>query len=46
MPSAEEVWFILFFRMMCWLMLHDFHEKDIQVSKSDMYASREAVYLL
>ncbi|CAK7216881.1 hypothetical protein SCUCBS95973_002960 [Sporothrix curviconia] len=44
--DIEDIWCTLTFRMLCWLMLHDFHKKDVQVSKSDVYDSRLAVYLL
>ncbi|CAK7245986.1 MAG: hypothetical protein STHCBS139747_007607 [Sporothrix thermara] len=46
MRDIEDIWCTLVFRMLCWLMLHDFHKKDVQVSKSDVYDSRQAVYLL
>ncbi|KAK0381127.1 modin [Colletotrichum limetticola] len=29
------IWYTLVFRMICWLMLHDFDKKDVQVSKID-----------
>jgi len=32
--------------MLCWLLLHDFHAKDIQISKSDTFGSRISVYVL
>ncbi|KAM5373020.1 hypothetical protein ACJZ2D_007231 [Fusarium nematophilum] len=44
--QVNEVWCTLVFRMLCWLQLHDFHKKDIQVSKSDAYASRIPVYIV
>lgn len=44
--EVNEIWCTLVFRMLCWLQLHDFHEKDIQISKSDMYASRMPVYII
>ncbi|KAG7039187.1 modin [Colletotrichum scovillei] len=28
------IWYTLVFRMICWLMLHDFDKKDVQVSKN------------
>lgn len=46
-PSQiTEIWCTLVFRMLCWLQLHDFHKMDIQVSKSDTYASRIPVYIV
>ncbi|KIH92384.1 short chain dehydrogenase reductase [Sporothrix brasiliensis 5110] len=44
--DIENIWFTLTFRMICWLMLHDFHKKDVQINKSDVYDSRLAVYIL
>jgi hypothetical protein len=43
--SHEDIWCGLVFRMMCWLMLHDFHKKDVQVSKSELLGSRLPVYI-
>jgi len=50
-PDAEEqvindIWCILIFRMMCWLLLHDFHKKDIQISKSEVFGNRLSVYIM
>jgi hypothetical protein len=44
--EVNEAWCILLFRMLCWLQLHDFHKMDIQISKSDAYASRIPVYIV
>jgi hypothetical protein len=41
----EEIWCVLVFRMICWLMLHDFNKKDVQVSKSELLGSRLPVYI-
>ncbi|KAK1675333.1 hypothetical protein BDP55DRAFT_162771 [Colletotrichum godetiae] len=43
--THEDIWCTLIFRMICWLMLHDFHKKDIQVSKSELLGSRLPVYI-
>ncbi|GJC79944.1 hypothetical protein ColLi_02782 [Colletotrichum liriopes] len=40
-----DIWCTLVFRMICWLMLHDFHKKDVQVSKSELLGSRLPVYI-
>lgn len=40
-----DVWCTLMFRMLCWLLLHDIHKKDVQVSKSELYGSRLPVYI-
>ncbi|KAJ4250944.1 hypothetical protein NW762_011594 [Fusarium torreyae] len=44
--DVNEVWCTLVFRMLCWLQLHDFHKMDMQISKSDAYASRIPVYIV
>lgn len=40
------VWDVLMFRMLCWLLLHHFHDKDVQQSKSDVFESRMPVYIV
>lgn len=42
---TEEVWCTLVLRMFCWLLLHDFHKKDVQIPKSELYDSRLPVYI-
>ncbi|KAL0943074.1 modin [Colletotrichum truncatum] len=44
--THEDIWCTLVFRMICWLMLHDFHKNDVQeVSKSELLGSRLPVYI-
>ncbi|RDA86940.1 hypothetical protein CP532_1855 [Ophiocordyceps camponoti-leonardi (nom. inval.)] len=43
--SYDDVWCVLIFRMICWLMLHDFDERDVQVNKSELLGSRMPVYI-
>lgn len=43
--SHEDIWCTLVFRMICWLMLHHFHPKDVQITKSELRGSRLAVYI-
>ncbi|KAF4980421.1 hypothetical protein FZEAL_3574 [Fusarium zealandicum] len=43
--SHDDVWCTLIFRMICWLMLHDFNKLDVQVSKSELLGSRMPVYI-
>ncbi|KAH7161722.1 hypothetical protein EDB81DRAFT_785406 [Dactylonectria macrodidyma] len=43
--SHDDVWCTLVFRMICWLMLHDFNKLDVQVSKSELLGSRMPVYI-
>ncbi|RFU79422.1 hypothetical protein TARUN_2811 [Trichoderma arundinaceum] len=44
--KINQIWCTLMFRMLYWLQLHDFHKKDIQISKGDAYDSRIPVYIL
>lgn len=41
----NTVWYTLVFRMLCWLLLHDFHKQDVQISKSELLGSRLPVYI-
>lgn len=43
--SHDDIWCTLVFRMICWLMLHDFNRQDVQVSKSELLGSRMPVYI-
>lgn len=43
--QANNIWCTLLFRMLCWLLLHDFHKKDVQISKSELLGSRLPVYI-
>lgn len=42
---AVDIWCTLVLRMLCWLLLHDFHKKDVQISKSELLGSRLPVYI-
>ncbi|KAK4188922.1 hypothetical protein QBC35DRAFT_450834 [Podospora australis] len=42
----EIIWCALVFRMICWLLLHDFDKKDVQLSKSELMGSRLPVFIL
>jgi hypothetical protein len=44
--QASTIWCTLILRMMCWLLLHDFHEKDVQIPKSELLGSRLPVYIV
>ncbi|KAI1129233.1 hypothetical protein F5Y10DRAFT_276924 [Nemania abortiva] len=39
------VWCALVLRMICWLLLHDFDEQDIQLPKSELQGSHLPVYI-
>ncbi|KAJ2895435.1 hypothetical protein MKZ38_006580 [Zalerion maritima] len=41
----NDIWCTLVFRMLCWLTLHDFHKKDVQLPKSELIGSRLPVYI-
>jgi hypothetical protein len=43
--KINEIWCLLVFRMLFWLLLHDFHRKDVQLPKSDLFGSRVPVYI-
>lgn len=43
--SHDDIWCTLVFRMICWLMLHDFNKQDVQVSKNELIGSRMPVYI-
>lgn len=43
--SHEDIWCTLVFRMICWLMLHDFNKMDVQIHKSELFGSRMPVYI-
>ena len=42
----HTIWFSLVFRMLCWLLLHDFHKNDVQITKSELLGSRLPVYIV
>ncbi len=50
-PSREDkverttIWVSLIFRMLCWLLLHDFDKADIKIVPSDLKGSRMPVYI-
>ena len=43
--KTTNIWCTLVLRMLCWLLLHDFHKKDVQISKSELLGSRLPVYI-
>lgn len=43
--DASAIWCTFVLRMMCWLLLHDFDKRDIQVPKSELLGSRIPVYI-
>jgi len=43
--QATAIWCTLVLRMLCWLQLHDFDKRDVQISKSELLGSRLPVYI-
>ncbi|KAH8591624.1 hypothetical protein B0O99DRAFT_631880 [Bisporella sp. PMI_857] len=43
--KRETIWVVLVFRMLCWLLLHDFHQADVKVVPSDLRGSRMPVFI-
>jgi hypothetical protein len=53
-PSEEEkeqmkkrnvIWISLIFRMLCWLLLHDFNRADVKIVPADLKGSRMIVHI-
>lgn len=44
--QASAIWCTLVLRMLCWLLLHDFNKKDVQIPKSELLGSRLPVYIV
>ncbi|KAK3986861.1 Mod-A [Cladorrhinum sp. PSN332] len=42
----DTIWCALVFRMICWLLLHDFDKKDLQLAKSELMGSRLSVFIV
>lgn len=42
----DTIWCALVFRMICWLLLHDFDKKDLQIPKSELMGSRLPVFIV
>ena len=43
--QRNTIWVSLIFRMLCWLLLHDFDKADVKVVPSDLKGSRMPVYI-
>ncbi|CAG8972634.1 hypothetical protein HYALB_00005403 [Hymenoscyphus albidus] len=41
----NTIWISLVFRMLCWLLLHDFDRSDVRVVPMDMKGSRMPIYI-
>ncbi|KAI0893108.1 hypothetical protein F4806DRAFT_209864 [Annulohypoxylon nitens] len=44
--ERDITWCLLVFRMLCWLQLHNFHEDDVMIPKSEMYKSQMPIYIV
>lgn len=44
--QREEIWIRLIYRMLCWLLLHDFDSEDIQIVPSDLIDSDMPIFLV
>lgn len=44
--ERNSIWSMLILRMLCWLMLHDFSKKDVQIPKSELLGCRLPVYII
>ena len=44
--QRNNIWCTLVFRMLVWLLLHDFDKNDVQISKSELMGSRLPVYIV
>ena len=42
----DNIWCTLVFRMLVWLLLHDFDERDVQISKSELLGNQLRVYIV
>jgi hypothetical protein len=43
--ERNTIWITLIFRMLCWLLLHDFDKSDVKIVPSDLRGSRMPVYI-
>jgi hypothetical protein len=43
--QRNTIWISLIFRMLCWLLLHDFDKADTKIVSSDLKGSRMPVYI-
>ncbi|KAL2067038.1 hypothetical protein VTL71DRAFT_1462 [Oculimacula yallundae] len=43
--DRNVIWMALIFRMLCWLLLHDFDKADTKIVPSDLKGSRMPVYI-
>jgi hypothetical protein len=43
--KRNTIWISLIFRMLCWLLLHDFNKADVNIVPTDLKKSRMPVYI-
>lgn len=45
MRDRNTIWITLVFRMLCWLLLHDFDKADVKIVPSALWGSRMPIYI-
>lgn len=45
MDKRNIIWISLIFRMLCWLLLHDFDKADVKIVPTDLKGSRMPVFI-
>lgn len=43
--QRNTIWISLIFRMLCWLLLHDFDKADAKIVPSDLQGSRMPIFI-
>ena len=43
--ARNTIWISLIFRMLCWLLLHDFDKADVKIVPSDLMGSRMPIFI-
>ena len=43
--QRNTIWISLIFRMLCWLLLHDFDKADSKIVPSDLKGSRMPIFI-
>ena len=44
--NRDLIWCTFICRMICWLTLHDFHKRDVQLPKAELLGNRLPVYIM
>jgi hypothetical protein len=43
--ERNVIWISFVFRMLCWLLLHDFDKSDVKIVPSDLCGSRMPIFI-